>query len=126
MPEPEDVLTVRVDDLGGTLVVQVTGEIDMMTCALLSDPLFACLDAAPRAVVVDLTEVGFIGAQGLNLLVEVERRARREAIAVRFVANTAVVRRPLELCGLDGSLPFSRCLQHALESVAVAKNAGTG
>ncbi len=50
-------------------VLGVGGEVDMRTAPALEQALDELLDRAPRTVVVDLTEVGFLGSAGLAVLV---------------------------------------------------------
>jgi len=65
--------------MGSSVVVSVTGEVDIATTAQLSDALRAALRRGAMGLVCDLTGVGFLGAAGLRTLLA----ARRRAIACR-------------------------------------------
>ncbi|GHH27809.1 STAS domain-containing protein [Lentzea cavernae] len=125
-PAPAESASVSVEDHGVAVVVRVAGEIDMLTEAVVGEPLSACLNAVPRAVVIDLSEVGFIGSTGLNLLVRARRQALRDGVTVRVVANTRAVRRPLEITGLTRYLPLCASVPEALRSIGAASDAATG
>jgi anti-sigma B factor antagonist len=130
MPEassaPGDIASVSIDDLGTVMVVRMTGEIDASTAKVVGGPLFSCLDAVSCAVIVDLTSVEFIGSTGLTILVRACRTARARAIALRVVAGTQAVLRPMQVCGLDTYLPLSSCVSDALDSLGVGRNVDAG
>lgn len=120
---PDDLASVSVEDLGAVVVVRLTGEIDGSTADLVGDPLFACLDTASSAVVVDLTNVEFMGSTGLNILVRAHETALRRTIALRVVASTRAVLRAVEISGLDTHLPMSRSVPEALTSIGASADA---
>lgn len=86
----------------GVTVLEVEGEIDTVTAA----PLDAALQALVRegeTVVVDLSQVRFLGSHGLAALLEGAEQARRRGgrlVVVPGSDNRAVLR-PLTLTGLD-------------------------
>lgn len=101
-------LSVEVVERPGVLVVAVDGEIDIATAprlrAAVADAL-ARLDG--RRLVVDLRKVGFLGACGLQLLVDVAAEAGRHdgAAPLRVVVTDAAqVIRPITLGGLTTML----------------------
>lgn len=120
---PDDMASVSVEDFGTVVVVHVIGEIDANTGKVVGDPLFSCLDRASRAVVIDLTNVEFLGSTGLSILVRAHRKARSRAIALRIVAATHAALRALQVSGLDTYLPLSRSVPDALSSIDVAADA---
>lgn len=87
-----------------TVVCAVSGEVDLWTAPRLRDRLVEQIRPAGPDLVADLCGVGFLGAAGLTVLVEV--RASAEASGVRFslVARTRPVLRPLAVTGLDLAL----------------------
>jgi anti-sigma B factor antagonist len=88
------------------VVVHVAGELDQATADELSD----CLGGAVRAVnpsapvVVDLTEVSFLGACGIGVLLDHRDLCLSRGSTLVVVASTPSVLRPLEVLELTGVL----------------------
>jgi anti-sigma B factor antagonist len=96
-------------------VVEAAGSIDMLTAPVLAEHLSAALaEGIPVIVVVDLRQVGFLGAAGLSVLVAADQRARAQQITLRVVASTHAVRRALSVTGLDQTLMVYAALEPAL------------
>jgi len=87
---------------GATVLVHVAGELDHSTVPELADCLGDAVRAAvpPAPVVVDLSDVRFLGAQGIGLLLAHQDLCLRRGSALVVVANTAAVLRPLEVLEL--------------------------
>jgi anti-sigma B factor antagonist len=81
-------------------VVRVLGELDEENDANLAERVAQALAERPRALVLDLTEVDFIGSAALSALVEARREADEAGIAMALVATRRVTLLPLELTGL--------------------------
>ncbi|MGQ0841205.1 STAS domain-containing protein [Actinokineospora sp.] len=82
-------------------IARVRGEIDLHTTSAVRGRIIAAL-ARPNllALVVDLSEVDFLGASGLAMLVDLRARCALRAVDLRLVAGRRVVLRPLAVCGL--------------------------
>jgi len=102
----------KTESVGAAVVVHVAGELDRVTAEELSD----CLDGAvssvepPAPVVVDLTDLGFLGACGIGLLLDHQDRCLRRGSALVVVANNAAVLRPLRALELTDVLGVRSCL----------------
>jgi anti-anti-sigma factor len=88
-----------------TAVVFVRGDVDMLTAPRLTELLVARLRGTLRTLVVDLSEVDFLGAAGLTALLYADLLARHSGITMRVVTggNHAAMR-PLTVTGIDGRL----------------------
>jgi anti-anti-sigma factor len=117
---PDDIASVSVEHLGTVTVVRVSGEIDGSTEDVVGEPLFTCLRTTSGAVVIDLSNVEFIGSTGLNMLVRACETARSQVIPLRIVAGTRPVLRTLQVSGLDTCLPVSRSVPDALSVMGAA------
>jgi anti-anti-sigma factor len=115
--DPDEFIKVTVSDVGSVTVLGVSGEVDMATCGRIADPLFDLLAEHPRGVVVDLTDVAFIGSAGLNVLIEGQKRAEDGITSMCVVANTQPVLRPLEISGLRQFLSVHNTLAEALRNI---------
>ncbi|WP_045317268.1 STAS domain-containing protein [Lentzea aerocolonigenes] len=94
------------ETVGDAVVVRLAGELDQVTAGELS----GCLDGAvssvdpPAPVVVDLTEVDFLGAFGIRLLLDHQDLCLRKGSALMVVASSPAVLRPLQVLELTGIL----------------------
>jgi anti-anti-sigma factor len=84
-------------------IVTVTGEVDMLTAPRLQRDLDAALDKHPAMLVVDLTDVSFLGSAGLAALIALEQRSG-ESCRLHLVAPSAATRRPIQVTGLETTL----------------------
>lgn len=80
-------------------VVHVVGEIDTLTAPVLRGRLTEQVRAV-ELVVVDLTEVTFLGSAGLAVLVAAKDEADNAAHRLRIVPGSRIVSRALEATGL--------------------------
>lgn len=103
------------------VVVTVAGEIDIHTVDRLrgavAEGLARVVDepADGIALVIDLTDVTFLGSQGLTALVEATKAAQRRKEPLRIVVDhTRPVIRPIELTGLRDLLALYRTVEEAL------------
>jgi anti-sigma B factor antagonist len=85
-----------------SVVVDVTGELDALTAPRLLDALRSLLRERSSVLVVDLTEVAFMGSAGISVLVDTHQRSPH--VDLRVVAATLVTLRPLQVTGLDSVL----------------------
>jgi anti-sigma B factor antagonist len=100
------------------LVLRVTGEVDMATVGLLREHLYQHLRGAHRGVVLDCTEVSFLAACGISLLLEIADHARAEGMALRLVARSRVVLRALEVTQVDRLLPQAATVAEAVAQIS--------
>ena len=101
---------------GYAVVVRVAGEVDAMTVHELKHEIAVALALAtpPAPVVVDLTEVDFFAAAGLNELHRGYLEARAAGVQLRVVACHRHVLRPFEISGLDQEITPCPTLADAL------------
>jgi anti-sigma B factor antagonist len=97
----------------GVTVLRVAGEVDLVTVPQLRAAVGKQLDAP--LLVLDLSELGFLGSVGLEVLVDARDQLAARGGALRLVTGGAVVRRPLELTGLTRLLACYATLVAALE-----------
>ncbi len=83
---------------GDEVVVAIAGEIDLATAPRVA-AAFAALDGA-RNVRVDLTEVTFLDASGLNVFVHAAARAESHDGRVTFELRAPIVRKVFVAAGL--------------------------
>jgi anti-sigma B factor antagonist len=108
---PDPVAGVSVN--GASVVVRLTGELDLYNVPLLRTALFECVERRPERFVVDLAEVTFIDSTALGTLIEVRSRLESKDSFV-LAAPGLQTRRALEISGLDRHFEVRETLEDAL------------
>lgn len=98
----------------GVVVLAVRGEVDSCTSPLLCERLLEHLRPTCRQLVLDLTEVRFLAAAGLTVLVTVREAATATGVGLFLVADTSVVLRPLMITRLDEVFDVCPDIDHVL------------
>ena len=98
----------------GTVIVQVTGKIDMASSLSFRERLFAVLDEGPAQVVVDLGAASYVDTTGLGVLWEAAKQCRLEDRELAIVCSAGRVRAALANTGLDQMIPTRATLDEAL------------
>lgn len=106
--------------VGSSVVVSVSGEIDIATAGQLSGGLGAALDGRPGGLICDLSGVGFLAAAGLSVLLVARRRAIARRAAFALVCPQPGPRRVIGLVGLDAVF----ALHDDVASAAAAQGGG--
>ncbi|WP_165777594.1 STAS domain-containing protein [Amycolatopsis antarctica] len=86
------------------VVVHVAGELDVLTAPALRALLWPRLVCAARTVVVDLSQVTFLGLAGVRVLDAALLRASAGEVDLRVVTGPRCVERALELTGAASRL----------------------
>lgn len=100
---------------GTAVVVQVAGEVDLVTADDLEEIVAAGIASGPTALVLDLTGVSFLDSAGLAMLVR-GHAAAGERVAFRVVATQRAVLKPISLTGMDAMLAVFATVAEALDS----------
>ena len=101
---------------GRSVVVSVSGEIDVATTAQLSEALSAALRAGVERLVCDLTDVGFLDASGVRALRIAGRRAGACYAWLDLVCTQSLPRKVVRLTGLDTVMPCHDSVAEAVEA----------
>ena len=99
-------------------IVALTGEIDMMSSAPVTNRLAELLDHKPPALVVDLRNVRFFGSEGIRALVETQQQADELGIKLGVVSDTRIVLRPLEMTAVDQLLMLFNDVDDAVTALS--------
>lgn len=111
----EQVIDLDVDRRDDTVVVRVSGEVDMLTTPMLSACLIEQLQTNPGMLVLDLRGVGFLGSSGLAALVTARDEAGTRGVTLRLVSADHAVLRPLTATGLTDLFEIYPDLETALQ-----------
>lgn len=90
--------------VGGVPVLQIAGEIDLATAERFRAALRESVSENGGLLIVDLTGVRFMGADGGYVLEESTEEFRREGGEIRVAANSHEVRTVLRLTGAGDRL----------------------
>jgi anti-sigma B factor antagonist len=99
-PLTTDLVSVTVSGTGPVVRVTATGEVDSTSAPVLRQHLETLLDGDVRELTVDLGQVTFLDSAGLCVLAATHRRAVRQDVAMRVLASSRAVIRPLQITGL--------------------------
>ena len=84
------------------LVIHVAGELDMLTGPRLKQHLSGLLATRPARLIIDLSEVSFLGSTGLAVLIGARHTAARQGTTLQLSGTGhRAVARPLRLTMLD-------------------------
>jgi len=113
--ESDDQISVVTRDAGeGRVVVEVGGEVDMLTSPQLRTAVLSALAGGPSAVVLALDGVTFLGTSGLAVLIEVREAAQDADVALRLACTGRRVLRPLSIAGLIPMFDVRETIEDAL------------
>lgn len=101
-------LKVRITDCDGTTTVGVVGELDLATVSTLREAVEVAIAAPADRLVIELSELAFIDAAGLNILLDTYKRLTQcGEFGLVFEGVGPRVRRVFEICGLENVLSGS-------------------
>jgi anti-sigma B factor antagonist len=98
-----DELMISTMQMNGLMVVTVRGELDIVGKPLLCTRIDDALRTGDDPLVIDLSGVSFIDAQGLSALMVSRRHATELNRSLTLAGVSAAVRRLLQLTKLEGS-----------------------
>jgi anti-sigma B factor antagonist len=84
------------------MVVYVTGELDMLTGPPLQDHLDELLATRPDRLIIDLSQVSFMGSTGLSVLICIQQKAIETGTTLQLSGtNVRAVAVPMKVTGLN-------------------------
>jgi anti-sigma B factor antagonist len=113
-----DTCTIDTRCVGDVAVVHIEGVVDMTTVPTVKAKLMRAVMGEMTAVVVDMTNVGFLACAGLQMLVETRDMARACQVGLRFAVRSRAVLRPMEITGLLEGFLVHRSVSSALAALA--------
>jgi anti-sigma B factor antagonist len=114
--EGEDQITVTTRTAGEqTVVVEVGGEVDMLTSPQLRSAALTQLADGAQLIVLALDGVTFLGTSGLAVLIEVREAAHQAGVELRLACTGRRVLRPLSIAGLVPMFDIHDTVEDALQ-----------
>jgi anti-sigma B factor antagonist len=108
--------TVAASERDGRTIIAAAGELDVHTAPALQAELNPRSQQPGAALVVDLTDVGFIDSTGLGVLVTTLKHVREAGGTLDVVVTSRRVLKVFALTGLDVVIPLHSTLDEALAS----------
>lgn len=115
--------SVAQQEVGGFPVVSIKGEIDVYSAPQLKDALTELLGAGSSAVVVDLTDVGFLDSTGLGALVAARTSATDADIRLPIVSDRDRILKLFRITGLDGVFEIHPTVDAAVAALSSSAEA---
>jgi anti-anti-sigma factor len=102
-------------DDGGCLVASASGEIDISNAAAMYDAIVAAIPDQATAIVLDLTDVTYLGSAGLRLVFQLYERSGSRGLTLRLVVpEHSPASETLRLVGVGDYVPTSATLEAAV------------
>lgn len=123
--EPESVVgspkaaagcTVAERTVGDFAVLAVSGTLDVLSAPELEARIKATAATSPAAVVIDLSDVDFLGSSGMGVLVTAHSDLT-PAVRLALVADGPATSRPLRLIGIADIIDIFPTLDDALTAL---------
>ncbi|HTF47104.1 MAG TPA: STAS domain-containing protein [Pseudonocardia sp.] len=100
LPEQDQIWLSATQPAEELSVVHVGGELDMLTAPMLTDFLARALASRPRNLIIDITEVTFLGSSGLRALLDGQHLAGEATRVALAVTPRSAALRSLEVSRL--------------------------
>jgi anti-anti-sigma factor len=101
-------LAVRVERQDGRAVLQISGELDLATVAVLQDAVADELRAGqPGEIVLDLSGLTFLDSSGLGALLQIRSDTMAAGGALTMAAVAPGAARVIEIAGLSATFGLS-------------------
>jgi anti-sigma B factor antagonist len=101
-------------EVGGAMVVEVTGELDVANATGLAEHLNGVFKKFPKKVILDLDGVGYMASSGLAMLVSALRKSREMRVVFGICGLSPIVRQSVEVTALHEILPIYSDVNDAL------------
>ncbi|WP_328464319.1 STAS domain-containing protein [Actinoplanes sp. NBC_00393] len=105
MERPE--LSIAVQRAPDEVVIQLAGEIDVLTVSELSTVVNELLPEPPARIILDMAGVTFCDSQGLGTLVVLSRKAQHAQSVLSLTNVGEFLMRVLDITGLRSALMIS-------------------
>lgn len=99
------------------VLIQVRGELDAASCPRLQELVASRLSSTAETLVLDLSQLSFIGVAGLELLNHTRQRAASRGIELRLVTGPRCLHRALIAAEMTETWDCYPDLDHALSEL---------
>ncbi len=100
------------------VVLRIAGELDMSSAPRLQDALEPRLSSTAETIILDLSELRFLGVAGLELITQARQCAARRGIQVFLVDGPVCVGRALRAAGWREAVPTFTSIEDAVAELS--------
>ena len=101
---------------GTVAIVSASGDVDLLTAPQLEDAVAAALERRPGNLIIDFSNVGFLGSAGMEVLINTHK-SLPPGVRLAVVADGPATSRPLQIIGLADTLDVVPSLDAALAAL---------
>jgi len=116
MPSEKAALQRTVDHIGRASVIRLSGSADMVDARLLREILQELAAKADNIIVLDLTDLEFIGCEGIDAILAGKALAGIEHGQIRLVGLNPEIRHILEITRLTEVFPIFDTVDNAVKA----------
>jgi anti-sigma B factor antagonist len=91
---------------GSTLIVTMTGELELAVADELSHAVHRALARRPKILILDLSAVTFVDCAGIRGVLAAQRHVEAHSVQLSIIPPPEHVHRVFVLAGVASSLPF--------------------
>jgi len=111
----------EVSDCGPYVLINVHGELDVASETDFRCAMLASIGFGDRALVVDMRDVRFCAAAGLNCIITTQKMTRGLGPGVAVAGLTPRVRKAFEITRLDRVIPVYDTVPQAVEALLLGQ-----
>jgi anti-sigma B factor antagonist len=111
----------EVSDCGPYVLIHVHGELDVASEPDFRATMLASIGFGDRALVVDMHDVRFCAAAGLNCIIMTQKMTRGLGPGVAVAGLTPRVRKAFEITRLDRVIPVHDTVPQAVEALLLGQ-----
>jgi anti-sigma B factor antagonist len=113
-----ELANVHVERQGDVQIVRLAGEVDISNAARLEEDISDAMPNDAAALVLDLSETGYLDSAGIRMLFELAQRleGRRQSLAV-VVPPDSLIRHSLLVTELEQAVPMHDSLDAAVDAL---------
>ena len=94
-------LETELRDIDGTMVLDVTGEIDVYTAPQFKEAVNTIIATGQKHLIIDMGNVTYMDSSGFGVLLSATKRLRPEGGTINLVRCNTVIGRVLKITRLD-------------------------
>ncbi len=113
---PTDPLQIDLEHRGNVAIMKLTGSANMDVSGVLQDRLCELVDSPIEQLVLDLSDLAFVGSAGLGAIIAAHLRCRHRRCVIKLVAPQPRIQELLHVTRLTQLFPIHMSIEEALRT----------